>query len=112
MSFKHVGDGLAGMISRWIDDPTLQDQLVQHAWRRAAGDAIAEHTRVVSLSDGVLRVRVDESRWVPTLREMHVQLLDQIRDQLGRDAVRRLEWEEPDPGDDPGEGRQRGGPRR
>ena len=107
MSFKHVGEGLAGLISRWIDDPELQDQLVQHAWRRAAGDAIAEHTRVESLRDGVLSVRVDEARWMPTLREMHVDLVDKIRDQLGRDAVRRLEWAEPDPEDDPGLGRSR-----
>jgi predicted nucleic acid-binding Zn ribbon protein len=107
MTFKHVGEGLAGMISRWIDDPELRDQLVQHAWRRAAGSAIAEHTRVVSLRDGVMVVRVDESRWMPTLRELHVDLVDKIRDELGRDAVKRLQWEEPDPADDPGTGRRR-----
>jgi len=107
MTFKHVGSGLAGMISRWIDDPGLRDQLVQHAWRRAAGESIAEHTRVESLEDGLLRVRIDEVRWVATLREMHVELIDKVRDELGRDAVRRLEWIEPDPADDPGTGRRR-----
>jgi predicted nucleic acid-binding Zn ribbon protein len=103
MTFKRIGSGLTGMIARWIDDPQLREQLVQHAWARACGEAIARHTRVLGLDDeGVLRVRVDEAQWMPTLRQIHVELVDKVRDELGREAVRRLEWVQADVTEDRG----------
>jgi predicted nucleic acid-binding Zn ribbon protein len=102
MTFKRVGSGLAGMVARWIDDPELQERLVHQAWSSACGAAIAEHTRVISFKDGVLRVRVDEPRWMPTLRDMHAELLEKVRTELGRESVQKLEWAEPAGDDDPG----------
>ncbi len=55
--------------------------LLEHAWGRVAGDAIARRTRAVPVRRGVLSVSVDDAAWA---REI-VPLLPRIAGRLARE---------------------------
>lgn len=101
MSFQRVGDGLAGMIARWIDDPEMSWAVVERTWSRVAGEAVARHARAISLEDGVLTVQVDDPAWLRTLQSMEPELLAGLVAQLGDDLVRGIRWSE---AEEPGSG--------
>ena len=92
MSFRRVGSGLPGLVADWVEDETLREEIVRKAWEVAAGPAIAERTRVEGLTEGVLRLHVEDPAWRAPLLEMVPELLARLRSALGAHAPERLEW--------------------
>lgn len=92
MSFQRIGNGLPGLLARWIDDPELERSIVRRAWEQAAGAAIARHTSVQGIEDGVLRVRILDPAWERSLREMKPELVRRLRQALGDRAPRDVAW--------------------
>ncbi len=99
MSFQRIGEGLPGLMARWLDDPELSWAVVQRTWTRVAGQTVARHARPLSLEAGVLRVGVDELAWLQTLQSMETELVTSLVAELGADLVREIEWSEADLGD-------------
>lgn len=100
MSFDAAGDGLHGLLARWIQDPDGRWAVIRDAWRKAAGPAVADKTRLLGLEEGELRVRIEDPRWSRPLREMESGLVRRLNRMLGTRAVRRIRWLAPD--HDPG----------
>lgn len=94
MGFQRIGAGLPGLLARWIDDPELEHSIVTQAWEQAVGPAIAGHTRVQGIGDGVLRVCVLDAAWERSLREMEADLLVRLREALGDRAPHGIDWVE------------------
>jgi predicted nucleic acid-binding Zn ribbon protein len=69
-------DVLAAVFSRWPD---------------VVGDAVAAHTRPLSLSRGTLVVAVDQPAWATQLRFLSGDLLARLADVAGPGAVRAIE---------------------
>ena len=55
------------------------------AWRVSVGPALARLTRVTLGRDGVIRVVVEDGRWVKELERSSSTILERLRDLLGQD---------------------------
>jgi predicted nucleic acid-binding Zn ribbon protein len=60
-------------------------------WSDIVGDAVADHSRPVSLRDGTLHVAVDQPGWATQLRYLASQVMARCDEVLGAGAVRSLE---------------------
>lgn len=92
MSFKRVGEGLPGLVARWIDDPELHWGLLLQAWSTAVGDAVARHTELVSIDQGTLTVQVQDPAWRRTLEAMEPELVAKLQQAMGERVVVAIRW--------------------
>ena len=92
VSFKRVGDGLPGMVARWIDDPELRWGLLLQAWSGAVGDAVARHTELLSIDGRTLTVRVQDPAWRRTLEDMEPELMAKLQEAMGERVVSAIRW--------------------
>jgi hypothetical protein len=79
---KIVADSLHRMPAR--EAPLL-------AWPLACGSAVADRTRAVSFSEGILRVEVVDAGWRKELQALAPQYVAAINRYVG-DGVRRIEF--------------------
>jgi predicted nucleic acid-binding Zn ribbon protein len=63
---------------------------VQEIWERAAGAAIAGAARPTAERDGVLTVICAAAVWAQELDLMSDELVQQLNDELGEQAIREL----------------------
>jgi predicted nucleic acid-binding Zn ribbon protein len=68
-------DVLAAVFARWPD---------------VVGQAIAAHSRPLSLSRGTLVIAVDEPGWAAQLTYLETDLVRRVEEVAGADAVRRV----------------------
>ena len=61
---------------------SVQESQILTRWKEAVGDAIAQHTEVVSLKDGKLWVRVDHPAWRSELNMRKHQILKKMLEGL------------------------------
>jgi predicted nucleic acid-binding Zn ribbon protein len=60
-------------------------------WPEAVGSAIAEHSRPITLRDGVLKVVVDDSQWLTQLKWVGPKVVERLNDATSAPTVERLE---------------------
>jgi predicted nucleic acid-binding Zn ribbon protein len=60
-------------------------------WAELVGERVAAHAQPRWLRDGVLLVAVDQPAWATQLRFLEADLLARLAEQLGPDAVTRIE---------------------
>lgn len=60
------------------------------AWEMAVGTALAR-SALVTLQDGVLRVRARDAHWAREIRRADATILQRLQQLLGSDAVRAIE---------------------
>jgi predicted nucleic acid-binding Zn ribbon protein len=60
-------------------------------WDEIVGPSVAEHSRPVSLVQGVLLVAVDQPGWATQLRYLGGRLVERIDEVAGAGLVERLE---------------------
>jgi Dna[CI] antecedent, DciA len=53
--------------------------LLRSAWPVAVGPELARRTEVVALDHGILRIKVEDSRWQRTLLRMRTDILSRLR---------------------------------
>jgi predicted nucleic acid-binding Zn ribbon protein len=70
--------------------PTTTLALVQGAWERAVGPAVAAAARPTAERDGVLTVTCDAAVWAQELDLMAFELLPRLNGALGLRAIREL----------------------
>lgn len=65
-------------------------------WSHLVGETTAPHTKVVSLSNGVLLIQCDSTAWATQLRRMRAQILTQILDEYPQSGVDDIRFLSPD----------------
>lgn len=78
---QHISDGLRRTLIDAVKDAPEGDRL-EMAWRVVAGTAVADRTRVASLSGGVLKVVVADKAWAGQLDMLARQYVSQLGDLL------------------------------
>ena len=92
-----IADVLADLITRHGFARVCSTEALERAWKRAvapleAGDLIVEHTRVGKLNRGRLEVTVDHSTLLHELDYNKAELLNGLREQLPREAIKDLRF--------------------
>ena len=75
---KRLGDALGSFLKRSGLDEKVEQARVVPEWAERVGDNIADVTRPIRVSDGVLLVAVRSSAWLMELRLMERQILRQL----------------------------------
>jgi len=70
----------------------LAQAQVINDWPELVGEAIAPHTRVTELRDGVLYVQCDSTTWATELRRMRAEILSRILEAHADAEVRDLRF--------------------
>jgi predicted nucleic acid-binding Zn ribbon protein len=68
------------------------EDLVRAAWPQAVGPRIASHTRPVALRESKLVVEVEDLTWQSQLTTMSAQILPRLKEMVGADSVRSIEF--------------------
>lgn len=78
-------------IQRLLDSvgapPASAIRAVFDGWQQIVGDALARHTRPLSLQDGVLTVAVDHPAWATQIHLLASDLLAKFEKELGETTV-------------------------
>ncbi len=71
----------------------LRDRdLVEAAWTAAVGKRLAVRARIIRMSDGQLTVAVEDILWQRNLQALAAQILANLRDLVGTEAPRFIEF--------------------
>ncbi|MFC7766600.1 DUF721 domain-containing protein [Leucobacter soli] len=64
-------------------------------WHRFVGEAMAAHTQVVEIRNGVLMVQCDSTTWATELRRLRGEILTRILDEYPEVGVNELKFRAP-----------------
>jgi len=76
--FTRVRQPLDRLLRYWKSPPAREVGRVVDAWASIVGPAVASHTTVVSLRDGVLTVKVDDPAWATELRWLEPDIRERL----------------------------------
>lgn len=68
----------------------IEEERLKEIWGRVAGEFVSRHTVPESIRDGVLVLRVLQPTMKFHLQQMSGKLLENLRRELGNDAVRQV----------------------
>jgi predicted nucleic acid-binding Zn ribbon protein len=77
----------------WAD--SLAVHSVTGRWPEIVGEAVAEHTEVVSFRDGVVVVSCDSTAWATQMRILVPALLERLATEIGTGVVTSVEVKGP-----------------
>jgi len=85
---------VAALVPKVLTDLGLRESALAlraaECWEQAVGPEIARHSEPTALRRGVLEVSVDASVWCQQLQMRRPELLEALREVLGRDAPRDI----------------------
>ena len=88
---RPVKEGLEALARRLGVPSTDSLGVIFSRWDDTVGDALASHTKPVSLTDGILVVAVDQPGWATQLRYLAPQLIGRLNEACGESVVGRVE---------------------
>ncbi len=91
-AFKKIDSIVAGMLDGGNLAEGVRGQEVLNEWSEIVGEQIAQHSRAVSLADGVLWVEVDGSVWAQELVFLTPHIQETIDQKLGSGRVREVRF--------------------
>lgn len=74
----------------WSGD--LEQARILEEWGSFAGAAIAEHTRVLGISQGILQVQCDSTTWATELRRLRAEMLTRLLREYPAAEVRDMRF--------------------
>ncbi|MGB7070192.1 MAG: DUF721 domain-containing protein [Pyrinomonadaceae bacterium] len=83
---------LPAVLQEFGKNNVLEASVVFAAWRRIAGDALAEQTAASKFEDGKLVIAVKSEIWKRNLKEMGPDMAFRINSVLGGSIVRSIEF--------------------
>jgi len=89
---KHLNDLLRSALGKSPLRHGLQRQQALECWPDVVGHEIANHTRAVSIHEGVLRVQVESAVWAQELVLLRNQILSGFAERLGPGEVREIRF--------------------
>lgn len=75
---RALGDVLNAIASDMGWSIELEQARVIAEWPEFAGEATAEHTTVIGISNGVLQVQCDSTTWATELRRLRAEMLTRL----------------------------------
>ncbi|WP_053383094.1 DUF721 domain-containing protein [Leucobacter celer] len=75
---RALGDVLTVVASDMGWSVELEQARVMAEWPEFAGDATAEHTTVIGISNGVLQLQCDSTTWATELRRLRAEMLTRL----------------------------------
>jgi hypothetical protein len=88
---------LPGLLDEVDGSEVAREAIVFAAWRRIAGDALAEHTVPLRLVNGKLSVAVSSITWQRQLKDLCGQMLFKLNAALGAPVVKFVELQIDEP---------------
>jgi hypothetical protein len=89
-SFQRTGDGLEKILTRSLRHAS-NDAAPILAWPLACGSAVAERTRALAFSNGILQVEVSDPGWKKELQALAPRYLATINRYVAEE-VNRIEF--------------------
>ncbi|MBK0421988.1 DUF721 domain-containing protein [Leucobacter sp. CSA2] len=89
---RALGDVLVVMASEMGWSVELEQARVITEWPEFAGEATAEHTSVVGISNGVLQVQCDSTTWATELRRLRAEMLTRLLTEYPESEIRDLRF--------------------
>ena len=89
---RALGDVLTTMATDMGWSAELDQARIIEEWSQFAGEATAEHTRVVGISHGVLQVQCDSTTWATELRRLRAEMLTRLLREYPDAEVRDLRF--------------------
>lgn len=86
-----VKSSLERLVKKLGMPPTDVLSVIFRRWPDAVGPAIAEHSRPITLRDGVLKVVVDDSQWLTQLKWVAPKVAERLNAASHEGAVQRIE---------------------
>lgn len=83
---------LPGLVEAMEGSDEVRDAFVFAAWRRVAGEQVAERTEPVEFVDGILAVAVEDRSWQRNLETLAPQLLFKLNAALKNVQIKRIEF--------------------
>ncbi len=80
----------SGVIAEIVRRQPASKERTNFAWQLAVGQGIARAT-TVELTDGVLRVRALDQRWIREIERARAVVMQKMQQILGTDQVTRIE---------------------
>jgi predicted nucleic acid-binding Zn ribbon protein len=80
----------SGVIAEIVRRQPASKERTNFAWQLAVGQAIARAT-TVNLSDGVLKVRALDRRWLQEIERARASVMQKMQHILGDDQVTRID---------------------
>lgn len=87
---KHAGDLVDALAKEFASREGLEEEKLREVWQAVAGDFIYKHTKVDSLKNGVLSLRVVQPSLRFQLEQSKGMLLRKIQADLGTKYVRSI----------------------
>ena len=88
---EEIGNSLPAVFKRHLRKPSPKlAEILAPLWARAAGRAIAEHSRPSGFADGTLTLEADSYTWAAQLKMMREQILEKVNAFLGGNFVKEL----------------------
>lgn len=80
------------LLKEFDDNETVRRAVIFAAWRRIAGESLAQHAVAISLNQKHLLVAVANERWQKYLKDLSGQMIFKINSALGQAAVTFIEF--------------------
>lgn len=89
----HIAETFVAAILRAAGaEDGLNEEQVRATWKELAGEFIAAHTQPVSVSGGILMLRVTQPAMRFHLDQMKGDLLKRIQEQLGENRIKGIKF--------------------
>ena len=89
---EEIGNSLPAVFKRQLRKPGPQlAEILAPLWSRAAGRAIAEHSRPEAFAGGTLTLEADSHTWASQLKLMREQIREKVNAFLGAPVIKELE---------------------
>lgn len=89
---KALSDVITTMTRQFGWDSELDQARLIVEWPDFAGEATAEHTRVIGVSNGVLQVQCDSTTWATELRRLRAEMLTRVLKEYPDSGIRDLRF--------------------
>jgi outer membrane protein assembly factor BamA len=80
------------LLKEFDDNQTVRRAVIFAAWRRIAGESLAEHAVAIILNKKHLTVAVTSERWQKYLKDLTGQMIFKLNSALGQAAVTFIEF--------------------
>lgn len=90
--FTRVRMPLDRLLRYWKSPPAREVHRVVDTWPDIVGPAVAAHTTVISLRDGVLTVKVDDAAWATELRWLEPDIRGRLNERGTAGAITAIKF--------------------
>lgn len=88
----NVGDVLDSLLAKFGFKARIEENKALIAWEKAVGDIVAQNSRALSISEGILVIETKDNVWMQEISLYRQSIIEKINEMLGFDAVKELRF--------------------